>query len=96
MTNKPLTVSLSEYDFGFTTVDEKELVKVQTDDLNGQVEELTSRLQKMYDSIMPLLRNLNKNCDQEIIRWPNRNAKLVEFKLKLDSIGGPYIKEKSL
>ena len=96
MTNKHSIVSLSDDDFGFSTIDEKELVKVQTDDLNGQVEELTSRLQKMYDAIMPLLRNLNKNCDQEIIKWPNRNAKLVEFKLKLDSIGGPYIKEKSL
>jgi hypothetical protein len=95
MTNKHSISSFDE-DFGFTTVDEKELVKVQTDDLSGQVEELTLRLQQMYDSIMPLLRNLNKNCDQEIIKWPNRNAKLVDFKLKLDKIGGPYIKEKSL
>ena len=69
MTNKHSIVSLSDDDFGFSTIDEKELVKVQTDDLTGQVEELTSRLQKMYDAIMPLLRNLNKNCDQEIIKW---------------------------
>lgn len=96
MTNKQSTVSLIENDFGFTTVDEKELTQQAVKDQTDQVEELTSRLQKMYDAIMPLLRNLNKNCDQEIIRWPNRNAKLVDFKLKLDTIGGPYIKEKSL
>lgn len=92
MTNKPSIVSLSDDDFGFTIVNEEELTKQHSDN----VEELTERLQKMYDAIMPLIRNLSKNPEQDIIKWPNRQAKLAEFKNKLETIGGGYIKGKSL
>ena len=97
MTNKQSTLSLNEEDdFGFTIIDETEITKDAVSNHELLVEELTDRLQLMYNAIIPLLKNLNKNSDQEIIRWPNRTAKLIEFKKKLDSIGGQYIKEKSL
>ena len=50
----------------------------------------------MYDAVIPLLKNLSKNPDQEIIKWPNRKDKIEEFKNKLDKIGGDRIKVKSL
>jgi hypothetical protein len=93
MTNKPSTLSFDENDdFGFTIVDETEL----TSDHTLRSEELTSKLQMMYDAILPLLKNLSKNPDQEIIKWPDRKAKIAEFKKRLDSIGGSDIKVKSL
>lgn len=50
----------------------------------------------MYDAIIPLLKNLSKNPDQDIIKWPNRKEKIAEFKTRLESIGGTDIRVKSL
>jgi len=95
MTNKHSTLSF-ETDFGFTIVDEAELTKVATFEHSLRTEELTDKLQLMYDSIIPLLKNLSKNPDQDIIKWPNRKEKIAEFKTRLESIGGADIKVKSL
>ena len=93
MTNKHSTLSLNEEDdFGFTIVDETELTSGHA----LRSEELTDKLQMMYDAILPLLRNLSKNPDQEIIKWPDRKEKILEFKKRLESIGGNDIKVKSL
>ena len=97
MTNKHSTLSFDrEEDFGFTIVDETELTKVATFEHSLRTEELTDKLQLMYDSIIPLLKNLSKNPDQDIIKWPNRKEKIAEFKTRLESIGGADIKVKSL
>lgn len=98
MTNKHSTLSFEqEDDFGFTIVDQADLVSKDTiAEYDLRLVELTDKIQLMYDAIIPLLRNLSKNPDQEIIKWPDRKVKILEFKKRLDSIGGIDIKVKSL
>ena len=93
MTNKT-SISSFDDDFGFTFATEADIV--QEAGFVNETEELTSRLQRMYDSILPLLKNLSKNPDQDFIKWPNRTTKIQEFKNKLDAIGGEFIKTKEL
>lgn len=96
MNNKPLMNS-SEFDddFGFTAVDEQQLTELSAP-VRNERDDAVDRLQKMYDSIIPLLKNLNANPDKEYIHWPNRKDKIAKFKAKLDSIGSSYIKVKPL
>jgi phosphate uptake regulator len=75
---------LLDFDFGFTAVDENELEAVQTSqvfatDAAASVHELEDKLNKLYNSILPLLTNLKKNPEKEYILWPNRVAKIEEF-----------------
>ena len=95
MTNKHSTLSFED-DFGFTIVDETELTNAVTLEHSLRTEQLTDKLQLMYDAILPLLKNLSKNPDQDIIKWPNRKEKIAEFKTRLESIGGTDIRVKSL
>jgi hypothetical protein len=59
-----------ENDFGFTFVDESEISK--TSDLD----DLKSRLTKLRKMFLPLLENLNKNPEKDMIKWPNRKQLL--------------------
>jgi phosphate uptake regulator len=75
---------LLDFDFGFTAVDENELEAVQTSqvfatDAAASVHELEDKLNKLYNSILPLLTNLKKNPEKEYILWPNRVAKIEQF-----------------
>ena len=95
--NNKLSINSFDDDFGFTFADEStirqdDVIKASAD-LNS---ELTEKMQQLYDAIIPLLKNLNKNPDQDIIKWPNRQEKIAQFKMKLDEIGGDYIKVKKL
>jgi hypothetical protein len=65
-----------EYDFGFTFANEDELV---TD---------TSRekLIQLRDMIMPLLNNLKKNPDKEMIKWPNRITSIDAMIAKINTL----------
>jgi hypothetical protein len=74
---------MKEFDFGFSHVDETDIpnVKIEKD-----------RAEQMYNAIMPLLNNLKANPQKDIIKWPNREAKINEFIDRLDYIMG---KEKS-
>ena len=68
------------FDFGFTAVNEDELEAVQQ--LSTQVEEATSleeRVNKLYNSITPLLNQLKANPSKEYIYWPNRVEKIEQF-----------------
>lgn len=95
MSNKPSINSFElEDDFGFTFTTEDQMFR--EGGLVDEKDELTMRLQKMYDAILPLLNNLNRNPDQDIIKWPNRSKKINDFKSKLDAIGGDFIKVKEL
>ena len=67
------------FDFGFTVVDEDELSAVT-------VEELQSRLDKLYQAMIPLLNNLKKNPDKDYILWPDRLKKVEEFESHLRKI----------
>jgi hypothetical protein len=79
------------FDFGFTAVDEDELQAVQqtaakADDAEQLATTTQARLDKLYNSITPLLNNLKKNPEKEYILWPNRLEKIEEFETKLQQI----------
>jgi hypothetical protein len=99
MTSKLSIASFDDDDFGFTIIDEKELTSIAEEEKEThqtEIEMLTTKLQQMYDAVLPLLKNLNANPDMDIIKWPNRSQKISQFKTKLDNIGGTYIKKKTL
>ena len=63
---------LLDFDFGFTAVDENELEAVQkvtseASSASANVQELEDKLNKLYNSILPLLSNLKKNPEKEYI-----------------------------
>ena len=79
------------FDFGFTAVDEAELEAVQQATASASqtaqtAEELQAKIDKLYNSIVPLLTNLKKNPEKEYILWPNRLAKVEEFETHLQKI----------
>ena len=79
------------FDFGFTAVDENELEVVQkasttVKTATQSVEELESKVNDLYNAILPLLTNLKKNPEKEYIHWPNRVAKVEEFETYISKI----------
>ena len=79
-----MSIDLDQFDFGFTAVDEDELEVVlkQTQKLestSGKAEELEDKLNKLYNSILPLLSNLKKNPEKDYIYWPKRTEKVEAF-----------------
>ena len=79
------------FDFGFTAVDENELEAVQkasttVKTVTRSVEELESKVNDLYNAILPLLNNLKKNPEKEYIHWPNRVAKVEEFETYISKI----------
>lgn len=95
MTNKH-SMSFSDDDFGFTFADHEDITKDVVQPYANENQELTDRIQQMYNAIIPLLRNLNANPKQEFIKWPNRTAKIKQFKERLDKIGGSSIQTEEL
>lgn len=91
-------IDLSDFDFGFSLVNEQELDAVQTAtkeletassssaEWQAQAEEWQAKSQTLYKAIIPLLDNLSKNEDKEYIYWPNRAEKISQFKLKLNQV----------
>ena len=76
------------FDFGFTAVDEDELSAVQEakstiTQVSSTAETTQEQLDKLYNTIMPLLTNLKKNPEKEYILWPDRTAKIEQFEAKL-------------
>jgi ubiquinone/menaquinone biosynthesis C-methylase UbiE len=72
------------FDFGFTAVDEDELVQVEKSKVT--IEQTQAKLDEMYQAILPLLGNLKKNPEKEFILWPNRLSKVEEFEEMLKRI----------
>lgn len=64
-------------DFGFTAISEDELPIVN---------KTADRVEAICKLIMPLLKNLMKDSDKEIIKWPNRKPKLEELIKKIEKI----------
>ena len=80
-----------DFDFGFTAVteDELDIVKKKQDSVNDAEELATTtqdRLDKLYNSIIPLLTNLKKNPEKEYILWPNRLQKVEAFEDHIQKI----------
>ena len=79
------------FDFGFTAVDETELEAVQqataaATETQSTAEQLQTKIDKLYNSITPLLTNLKKNPEKEYILWPNRLDKIEEFESYIQNI----------
>ena len=77
-------IDLDKFDFGFTAVDEDELEVVQKqsqklESTSGKAEELEDKLNKLYNSILPLLSNLKANPEKDYIYWPKRREKVEQF-----------------
>ena len=77
-------IDLEKFDFGFTAVDEDELEVVQKqsqklESNSGKAEELEDKLNKLYNSILPLLSNLKANPEKDYIYWPKRTEKVEQF-----------------
>jgi hypothetical protein len=65
-----------DFDFGFTTTTEESFKQ------EGQ-----DKARAMYDAIMPLLKNLQKDADKNpIINWPDRGKKIDSFITRLNKI----------
>ena len=79
-------IDLSNFDFGFSVVDEDELavvqsVKSEVSDATStaalwqaQAEEWKAKTNAIYDAVIPLLNNLQANEDKEYIYWPKRKT----------------------
>lgn len=78
------------FDFGFTAVDADELEVLQ--DTKAELETTAAvaqgteeKLNKLYNMVMPLLNNLAANPDKDYIYWPNRLAKIDQFRDAIDA-----------
>lgn len=88
------------FDFGFTFADADELDVVQeiqqkaetasstADEWQEQAEQWREKANKIYESVMPLLENLQKDEEKEYIYWPgDKRVKIIDaYRLKLLSI----------
>ena len=84
-------IQLDDFDFGFSLVDQTELevVKKAQTELQSTTTAVTAtqtKLERLYNSIQPLLNNLKKNPEKEYILWPDRVKKIEKFQDHLDSI----------
>jgi predicted patatin/cPLA2 family phospholipase len=83
-----------DYDFGFSFVDEdyEEVKEVNTklnkdySDSQQKIDDLQTRLETLYNAIVPFLDNLCKNPEKSTILWPNRVEKIQNYKKKLETI----------
>tara|TARA_R100001163_G_C5060804_1_gene197650 strand:+ start:1062 stop:1322 length:261 start_codon:yes stop_codon:yes gene_type:complete len=80
-----------DFDFGFTAMDAEELEAVQEKVVEVQkaseVSKATAdKIDALYNMIIPLLNNLQKNPEKEYIFWPNRLEKVEEFRDKLTEV----------
>jgi len=87
MANKT-EMNLEDFDFGFSVVDEKELEAVTTAtskvaEASGTAVAVQTKMDKMYNAVIPLLNNLQKNPEKEYIFWPDRHNKVEQFRDKL-------------
>jgi len=78
-------------DFGFTAVDEDELEVVQRATevvkvTSSNADQLQSKIDKLYNAIIPLLNNLKQNPEKEYILWPKRLEKVEQFEDYLQKI----------
>lgn len=82
---------MSDFDFGFTAVDENELEAVQqlaqtATSSSAEVQKLQDKLSKLHAAVVPLLNNLKANPEKDYIYWPNRTLKIDQFEVVLQKI----------
>lgn len=71
-----------EDDFGFSFTSEEDIKKNEKITTNIE-EKYKNKMIEMYNTILPLLDNLQKNPEKDYIKWPNRFQRVEEFKKKL-------------
>jgi len=79
------------FDFGFTVVNEDELESAQkavktTQAVVGAAKTTETKLNNLYNAIIPLPTNLKANPEKDYILWPNRLAKVEAFEDHLQKI----------
>jgi hypothetical protein len=67
-------------DFGFSFVDESSLPQ------ESEMTDLRHRISELRKMFLPLLENLNKNPEREMIKWPNRKELLDKQIQKLKDL----------
>jgi len=84
---------MSDFDFGFTMVDEDELeivqaVKSTAETSASEVDKLQKKCDNLYNMVMPLLNNLAQNPDKDYIKWngADRMKKIEQFRDKMDEV----------
>ena len=75
---------MTDFDFGFTAVDEEELESYQK--VSSVASSTQDKVDKLYNAIIPLLNNLKANPEKDYILWPNRLEKVEQFEDLLTSI----------
>jgi hypothetical protein len=81
MSNKDNITDIdTDNDFGFSFTNESELSN------DVEISNLQDRLKQLRDMFLPLLENLNKNPDKDMIKWPNRKAVLDKQIKKLKEL----------
>jgi len=75
---------LTDFDFGFTAVDEEELESYKQ--VSSVASSTQDKVDKLYNAIIPLLNNLKANPEKDYILWPNRLDKVEQFEDLLTSI----------
>jgi hypothetical protein len=68
-------------DFGFSFVSDDEVTAHKQD-----IDDLKDRLSQLRQMFLPLLENLNKNPDKDMIKWPNRKDLLDKQIKKLKTL----------
>ena len=84
---------MSDFDFGFTMVDENELdivkeVKSTAESTSAEVDKLQKKCDNLYNMVLPLLNNLAANPDKDYIKWDGKDrlAKIEQFRDKMDEV----------
>jgi hypothetical protein len=84
---------MSDFDFGFTMVNEDELDVVQGLSLRSQqvkteVDKYKNKCDTLYNMVLPLLNNLAANPEKDYIKWngKDRLEKIEQFRDRMDEV----------
>lgn len=80
-----------DFDFGFTSTTTEDIAAPIIVSKTNKSDEVIDKLLK---AIIPLLDNLAKDADKDVIHWPNRAEKIEEFRKKLYKIAGKTLTKK--
>jgi hypothetical protein len=85
----PLEYLDLDNDFGFTAVNENDVTEPILTEVKTSVDtESKQKLQTLEKLILPLLVNLMKNPEKEMIHWPDREQKIKQFIKKINEYFG--------
>lgn len=69
-------------DFGFSFVHEDDIIK-SSDTFQAANQAIEEAVDEMCQMIFPLLDNLSKDPEKEVIKWPNRAASVENLKKRI-------------